>query len=144
MTGLLIAVCLSLLVPQPADSCENASASDVAKAFAIAYEAGDPSAADYVFFTGKHVPEMGGTPEELRDELLPAELRKHRKDPAEVIMEEIRFSPMDNRYGHDVYYVVYLARGTKHTLCLHQIERAWKVDISYLWMGDWYDWMPGY
>lgn len=117
---------------------------DAAQAFAVAYESGDSSAAQYVFYTGKHVPEMGGTPEELEKELLPAELKKNGKNPAEVKVLESRYEQDNTDYGHPVWFVVYDARSKKHTLCLHEIEGKWKVDLSYLWMGDWYDWMPGY
>lgn len=119
-------------------------AEEVAEAFAKAYEKGDDSTPQYVFYTGKHVPEMGGTPEELEKELLPAELKKNRKKPAEVTMLESRYDPENKDYGHPVWFVVYNARDKKHTLCLHNIDGQWKVDLSYLWMGDWYDWMPGY
>ena len=131
-------------VAADSSSVAGSEARHVAERFSIAYEQGDPSAVDYVFYTSRHVSEMGGTPEELEEELLPAELRKHRKEPAKVEMIDIRYSPSDPDYGKDVYYAVYLARGSKHTLCLHKIDGIWKVDIAYLWMGDWYDWMPGY
>lgn len=120
------------------------SAKGVAEAFMNAYESGDSLTVDYVFYTSKHVPQMGGTPEELREELLPSELRKNRKKPAKTELLEITFSPADQAYGHDVWYAVYFARDKKHTICLHDIEGKWKVDLAYLWMGDWYDWMPGY
>lgn len=119
-------------------------AREVAVQFATAYESGDPAAACYVFFNGKHVGDMGGTPEELENDLLPEELRKNKKNPATVEMLECVFSPADAAYGCDVWYAVYLARGKKHKLCLYRIDGQWKVDLSYLWMGDWYDWMPGY
>lgn len=120
------------------------SAKGVAVAFMTCYESGDPSTGNYVFYTSKHVPQMGGTPEELRDELLPSELRKNRKNPANAELLEITFSQADSSYGYDVWYAVYFAREKKHTICLHMIEGKWKVDLAYLWMGDWYDWMPGY
>lgn len=120
------------------------SAKGVAVAFMTSYESGDQATENYVFYTSKHVPQMGGTPEELRDELLPSELRKNRKNPANAELLEITFSQADSSYGYDVWYAVYFAREKKHTICLHMIEGKWKVDLAYLWMGDWYDWMPGY
>lgn len=125
-------------------SAVGQEAKDIAKMFATAYERGDSTTFRYVFFTGKHVSDMGGIPEELEKELLPAELSKNRKNPAEVTSLELSFSQLDSVYGHDVWYASYLARGKKHKICLHNIDGSWKVDISYLWMGDWYDWMPGY
>lgn len=125
-------------------SAVGQEAKDIAKMFATAYELGDSTTFRYVFFTGKHVSDMGGTPEELEKELLPAELSKNRKNPAEVTSLELSFSQLDSVYGHDVWYASYLARGKKHKICLHNIDGNWKVDLSYLWMGDWYDWMPGY
>lgn len=119
-------------------------AREVAAAFMNAYETGDTSAVRYAWFDGKHVLAMGGTPEELRDELLPAELKRNRRNPADPEMLEVTFSEKDRDYKCDVWYAVYSARGKKHTLCLHFVEGRWKVDLSYLWMGDWYDWMPGY
>lgn len=116
----------------------------IALAFANAYEKGDSSVFGYVFFDGPHVGDMGGTPEELRDELLPAELRKNSAAPASVALKSVEFSPENEKYGHDVYFVTYSARGKDHKICLHRIDGNWKVDLSYLWMGDWYDWMPGY
>lgn len=116
----------------------------MAMAFAAAYERGDTSASQYVWYDGPHVGDMGGTPEELEKELLPAELKKNAKDPAEAKPGEVVFSENDAAYGHDVWYVSYDARGKTHKLCLHKVDGTWKVDLSYLWMGDWYDWMPGY
>lgn len=123
---------------------DDTPAREVAVAFAQAYEAGEPRAAEYVFYTSRHGPEMGATPEELKDELLPDQLRKNRRNPAECRLLEINFSPSDEVYGEDIYFAVYVARGNKHSLCLRRIDGVWKVDIAYLWMGDWYDWMPGY
>ena len=117
---------------------------EVAEKFITCYESGDLLTANYVLFDGKHVQDMGGTPQELEKELLPEELNKNRKNPAKADAVTLVFSQNDKTYGEDTYYVTYMSRGKKHKFTMFLIEGKWKVDISYLWMGDWYDWMPGY
>ena len=88
--------------------------------------------------------ENGAFPQELENELLPEELKKHRNNPANGDGISLLFSESDQTYGEDTYYVTYTSRSKKHKFTMFCVEGKWKVDISYLWMGDWYDWMPGY
>lgn len=122
---------------------DSLSARKTVECFIRSYESGDKTATLYVYYTGPHVNDMGGTPEELEKELLPAELSKNRKNPAEATLKSLRYEA-ESKYKEPVFYAEYLSRNKIHSLCLHKIDGNWKVDLSFLWMGDWYDWMPGY
>ena len=141
---------ISLMSPFSAQMQETehkgypSTAQEVAEQFITCYESGDVLTSTYVLFDGKHVKDMGGTAQELEKELLPEELKKHRKNPAKGDGISLIFSEADQTYGEDTYYVTYTSRGKKHKFTMFSVEGKWKVDISYLWMGDWYDWMPGY
>ena len=146
--GILLMICSILPFPEQVQETEGTDypmkPEAVADKFVICYENGDLATANYVLFAGKHVQDMGGTPQELEKELLPEELNKNRKNPAKADAVTLVFSQNDKTYGEDTYYVTYMSRGKKHKFTMFLIEGKWKVDISYLWMGDWYDWMPGY
>lgn len=120
------------------------SAEEVARRFAMYYESGNDSTSLYVLYEGKHLNDMGETAEAIEKELLPEELKKNRKSPASVEGLTVTFSASDEKYGQDIYYASYNARNKPHKFALFLVEGCWKVDLSYLWMGDWLDWMPGF
>ena len=120
------------------------SAEEVARAFAELYEKGDPAVGGHVLYAGKHVREIGASESEIKDRLLPAELKKHAAAPGKVEAGSGTLVKKDPEYGQDTYYYTYTARGRNHKVALLRTAAGWKADISYLWMGDWYDWMPGF
>lgn len=117
-------------------------AEEVANRFAVYYENGNDSTALYVLYQGKHLNDIGETALTIEKELLPEELRKNRKNPASVTGLDVSFSENDSTYQQDTYYVRYQSRNKPHKFTMFLIDDKWKVDLSYLWMGDWYDWMP--
>jgi hypothetical protein len=120
------------------------TAEEVARRFAVLYESGNDSTALYVTYHGKHVNDMGETVEAIEKELLPEELKKNRKNPASVVGLTVTFSQSDPTYKQDTYYASYQSRNKPHKFALFLVDGHWKVDLSYLWMGDWFDWMPGF
>lgn len=120
------------------------TAEEVARRFAVLYESGNDSTALYVTYHGKHVNDMGETVEAIEKELLPEELKKNRKNPASVVGLTVTFSQSDPTYKQDAYYASYQSRNKPHKFALFLVDGHWKVDLSYLWMGDWFDWMPGF
>lgn len=136
---------LLLVIPFLASAHETeypSTPAEVALKFTTYYECGSVEAARFVLYSGKHLNDMGVTAEEIEKELLPEELKKNRKIPANHESLNLIFSASDSTYGQDTYYVTYTSRNKPHKFTMFLVNGHWKVDLSYLWMGDWYDWMP--
>lgn len=140
-----VIIIVSVVIPLLAFGQEKdypKTADEVAERFAACYESGNDSTALYVLYQGKHLNDMGETAQTIEKELLPEELRKNRNNPSSVTGLDVSFSKNDDTYHQDIYYVTYTARNKPHKFTMFLVNGRWKVDLSYLWMGDWYDWMP--
>ena len=143
MRKFLILICMAFpFLASGQETDYPATPDEVAQRFAAHYEAGEQAAALYVLYEGKHLNDLGTTAGEIEKELLPEELKKHAKLPAVPESLKLTFSASDETYGQDTYYVSYISRGKPHKFTMFLVDGRWKADLSYLWMGDWYDWMP--